>query len=223
LSGKRNLTLPLIRHFSQKFGYSKEETKEWCDCLDRYWRGKRNLESLSLLSADHSSDSYHKLSEELFQFIGNWYHIALLNLLRTKGFRASPPWIAGRLGISVNEAEEAVKRLLRLRLVKWSNCTLVRTKANIKTPDNIPSKAIREAHTQALNLAIASLHQREIHERDVTSMTIAISPRRVQEAKKLIKTFRRRVADLLEEGEKTEVYHLSIALFPLSRPFGEIS
>jgi len=45
-------------------------------------------------------------------------------------------------------------------------------------------------------------------------MTMAIDPKNLPEAKKLIREFRKNLSVLLEEGTKTEVYDLNIQLLP---------
>ncbi|MGZ3740999.1 MAG: DUF4423 domain-containing protein, partial [Bdellovibrionota bacterium] len=54
-------------------------------------------------------------------------------------------------------------------------------------------------------------------ERDITSMTMAIDPRRLPLAKTLIRKFRFRLADLLETGDRTEVYNLNVQLVPVTK------
>lgn len=47
-------------------------------------------------------------------------------------------------------------------------------------------------------------------------MILAISPSKLAEAKQFIQSFRRHLADYLEEDGASEVYCLEIALFPLT-------
>ena len=48
------------------------------------------------------------------------------------------------------------------------------------------------------------------------NMTMTMDVHKMDEAKQLIKDFRRNFTQLMEEGEKKEVYKLCISFFPLS-------
>ena len=53
--------------------------------------------------------------------------------------------------------------------------------------------------------------------RDFTSMTMAIDPEKLTEAKKKIREFRRGLSEFLEAGKKEEVYRLNIQLVPVTK------
>ncbi len=72
-----------------------------------------------ILEDSHESN-YLELKSDQFQIISKWHHFAILSLAETKGFKASPLWIAKRLGIKVVEAENALERLERLGFIEWS-------------------------------------------------------------------------------------------------------
>lgn len=65
--------------------------------------------------------------------------------------------------------------------------------------------------------AIEALDDVPIEERDITSMTMAIDVRKIQEAKKRIREFRKDMAAFLEEGEATEVYSLNVQFIPITK------
>jgi hypothetical protein len=48
-------------------------------------------------------------------------------------------------------------------------------------------------------------------------MTMAIDPRKLPLAKTLIREFRFRLAELLETGNRTEVYNLNVQLVPVTK------
>ena len=63
--------------------------------------------------------------------------------------------------------------------------------------------------------AIKSLENDPIHTRSMTSMTMAIDPKKIKQAKELIDEFEINLSEFLEHGKKKEVYQLCISLFPL--------
>lgn len=157
------------------------------------------------------------LEEDTFRLIADWQYLAILNLAKIKDNQASPRWVAARLGISVEEAKEALERLFRLGLVKKSHRRLVRTVKPLTTSVDIPSAAIRKHHSQNLHLAEDSLHRDPVHLREFGSITMSVNLERLPQAKELLLKTRKKIADLLEEGAVSEVYTLSFQLFPLSK------
>jgi uncharacterized protein (TIGR02147 family) len=51
----------------------------------------------------------------------------------------------------------------------------------------------------------------------VTSITFSINRKNIPEAKKMIRTFRRKMATLMAKGHKTDVYNLNVQLFPVTK------
>ncbi len=160
---------------------------------------------------------YRRLELDQFSVIADWYHFAILSLMETKNFRSSESWIASRLGISAIQVKAAIFRLQRLGLIKSENDEWISSGGHLETPSDIVSSALRKSHRQDLQRAIAALDGIPLDERDITSMTMAIDPRRLPEAKARIKQFRKDMAAFLESGVATEVYSLNVQLIPISK------
>ena len=163
-------------------------------------------------------DQYHVVSE--------WHHFGLRALLRTKDAQSSPKhsepeWLAERLGIKSREAASAIERLLRLEMIeRLPDGALRATNVSFHSPDGTPSVSIRHNHSQHLDLARASLERDSVNIRDFTNLTMAINPKKLSEAKDIIRRFRKEIESVLEDdstGPRQEVYSLAVQLFPLSR------
>lgn len=157
------------------------------------------------------------MEEDTFRLISDWYYLAILNLAKIPNNKATPRWIANRLGIKESEAEVALERLLRLELLKKNRQRMIRTAKPIFMDREIPSAAIRKHHTQNLHLAEQSLHRDPVDTRQFYSMTIAVNPERLPLVKDVILKARKRIEDLLESGPISEVYTFSFQLFPLTK------
>ena len=158
-----------------------------------------------------------KLAEDELKLIADWQHFAILSLLRCNGLRPDPRAMAVRLGISATEARIALDRLQRLGLVKRSGDRWARTAKDLCTTTDIASSALRESHRQALEHAMRSLDETPVEARSVTSVTMAIDPSKLPQAKRLIASFESAMETLLEMGDRTEVYNLNIQLVPLTK------
>src|SRR5262249_27217844 len=105
----------------------------------------------------------------------------------------------------------------RLELIETDGTGWISTGRHLETPTDVVSSALKRAHRHDLRRSIDALDDVPIDERDITSMTMAIDLRRLPEAKKKIRAFRKELAALLEGGEASEVYNLNIQLIPISK------
>lgn len=168
--------------------------------------------------------NYLQLSADQFHLMSEWYYHGILSLIKTRGFRGEPAWIARRLGIGQPEAQTAIERLKRLGLlVEREDGTLRRSAPQYRTTDDVADISLRKSHFQGLELARQSLEQDPIDRRDFTYLTLPMDPRLLGEAKERIRQFQDELDSYLESrgGELTEVYRLAVQLFPLSKPVDE--
>ena len=160
---------------------------------------------------------YHRLTTDQFHMIADWWHYGILNLLKTKGFKATPMFIARRLGLTPRVAEEAWERLLRLGHIKRVGQRVQREFPRMETSDDVMDLSIRKSHLEDTRLIENSLIEVPIELRDHTSMTVVMNKKDIKKAKELIRLFQDKFSDEIEVDPGEEVYRLSIALFPLSK------
>jgi uncharacterized protein (TIGR02147 family) len=158
-----------------------------------------------------------RLSDDELHFIEDWYHIAILNLIKTKDAAADPKWISQRLRISNTEAEKAIRRLKSLGLIEEIEGKYIRLNSFLSTSSDIPSATIRKMHKQNMEKSIEALQKVPVEYRDISHITMAINPKNLALAKEEIRKFRKKMAGLLEQGEASEVYLMGIQLVPLTR------
>lgn len=173
------------------------------------------------VSRKESSARYHSpyqpLSMDQFHLIAEWYHFAILSLAETKDFVGDPQWIGKRLNIRPQEAQDAISRLERLKmLVRTTDGRLEPTYVEYTTTDNVADVSVRRAHAQNLEFAKRSLEEDPIEVRDLTATTMAIDVEKLPEAKKMIREFHDKLSAYLETGTHREVYKICVQLFPLS-------
>ncbi len=210
LSGKRRLSLKSALQVSSHLGLSPSETAKF------YQAVASGLMKNGTQFLTSPKDEYFNLSEDVFRTMSEWYYYAILELTFVKSSRPDPRWFATKLGINHNQAVDAIARLTHLGLLESKNGRLVKTKVSIASSTGVPSAAIRNRHKQILKKATESLEEHTVEERDFTSMTMAIDPALLPEARKKITEFRRDLCRFLESGKKKRVYEMSVQLFPLS-------
>lgn len=157
------------------------------------------------------------LSLESFNLVSEWYYFAILSVMELDLFDGSAHWIAQRLGVEYSKIEKALETLTQLEFIQKKNDKFELLSTNgVSTTSDIESMALRKSHKQTLNQAISALDNVDVNLRDITSITMAIDPKKIPEAKKIIKNFRREMCAFLESGKKEEVYNLNIQLIPIT-------
>lgn len=217
LGGKRHLGARSARRIAERLAFPPLREQAWVELVSQS-RATRNrsVQVQSLLNTEVASNDYEEMSHDVYASIADWYHLAILDLMATVDFSPNSRWIARRLGIQEQQARNAWTRLKRLGFIKKDGEHWIRVKPRLKTTQDVPSSAIRSAHKQTLGLAVIALDDVPVEDRDITYMTLAISVSKIGAIKKAIRNFRRTITDLMDAGEKDEVYNLNIAFFPLT-------
>lgn len=168
-------------------------------------RVKRTQERVDVLLADKD-----------LSLILDWVPFAILSMMETTQFDMDVTRISRRLGIDEARAENALGQLKEFGLIAVVENLWKPTGVHVATATGIPSEMIRASHKQKLQLAAEKMASVAIDQRDFSSITFPTNPGNLAAAKKLIIEFRRNIANLMQEGEKTEVYSLNVQLFPLT-------
>jgi uncharacterized protein (TIGR02147 family) len=213
LNKKRRLTVKLGARLAERLGLSPRDAERFL-ALIRATNGTGATRPQATLA---EAQEFQQLSSDTFYLISDWYHYSLMSLTETENFENDPKWIAGRLGISVTEVRVAIDRLLRLGLLRQENGRLLTAGSFSFLPRPLPSAALRKYHRQVLEKAIRAIEEVPLEVRDITSITMAIDVGKIHEASDAIARFRREMAGLLENGKRTEVYHLNIQLIPINQ------
>lgn len=208
LSEKRNLSKASCEKVLKKIGVSESEYNDVLSMFER----QDALEDRAKIS----ESTYKILNKDEFKIVSDWQHFAILSLFETKNFVFSIDEISRRLSLSLSKVKVALDLLMKLNLLKKEGENIVPTGEMFATTNDIPDKHIRKSHHQTLQLAKRSLEKDDVNERDFIATTMAIDPALIPEAKKLIRKFRNDLASFLETGPQTEVFRLSIQLFPLT-------
>jgi transcriptional regulator with XRE-family HTH domain len=179
------------------------------------------LEDLKKFSASSSKSEFQQLDLDNYAVISDWYHYAILELIRLKTFCPNSAYVAKKLNISQTEAHIAIERLQRIGLLeikkngKWVDTSANGLATNIN--EDLTSQAARKLQRQIHEKAIEALETLPTSVRSHTSMTMAIHPDDLPEAKEMIKKFRRELCAHFEKnGKPKEIYHLGVALYPVT-------
>jgi uncharacterized protein (TIGR02147 family) len=206
LSGKRKPSSKLVDKICSRLGANP---------LQKDFYIKQASKKKSLIKAE--ALNFEIISLDAFAVISEWYHYAILVLVDTEGFKSDPAAIARSLGITVPEAQIALERLVRLGLLKVHNGVHKRVSGFVTNFEpGMTSQALKSLQKQVISMALEAVDNVPQEDKDITSITMAIDPTKLPEARKRIARFRRELCAFLEDGKRTRVYHLGLQLYPVS-------
>ncbi|WP_413574758.1 TIGR02147 family protein [Bdellovibrio sp. HCB290] len=177
---------------------------------------KERMQSLIATAKAQPTSTLRSISKDEFAIISDWEHLAIFNLISTKGFDHTINSIVNRLEISMLQAEGALSRLLDAGLIVDEGGKFVPAYTNVSAPTEVPSEVMREFHRQMIGRSVTSLHRDPVDTRSITSMVFPANVKNLAKAKKIILDFNVRMAELMDKGDTTEVYSLAVQLVPVT-------
>jgi hypothetical protein len=168
---------------------------------------------------EYNVPHFTPIKTDEFRLIADSYHYAILELVKLTKINVTLPYIVEKLEISQREAEAAIERLIRLGLLaQKENGQFVCLKNNTTISNKYTDEAFRLMQRQILKKAVTALDTVPLADRDQSSITLCVDKKRIPEAKRRIKKFRRSLMKYLENGKvRDDVYYISISLFPATK------
>ena len=221
MDGKRNLTKKSLLKFAAALGL-KGLRAEFFENLVFFNQAtalpERNVHYGNILRV-RAKAGLRKLDEAQFQLFSDWRHIAVRELAAAKGFRPDAKWVAKKLGkaITEKEAEESLKLLSILGLLKKTANGFMQSDINITTSDEVRSLLVKNYHHQMMRMGAAALDNPPAAKRDISSITIPIHAKDFARVKEQIQLMRKELLNLgAEPGTGEDVVQVNIQLFPLT-------
>jgi uncharacterized protein (TIGR02147 family) len=206
MAGKRNITLKTLKKINDRLGVSPANSHELLNSVLR----QKNL------IVQSPSKKASLLREDKFALVADWYHLAILSLTKVKGAKSDPRWVASRLGIKVEEAHLAIQRLERMGILQ---CKPIFKQIGepFEVVSAVPSPAIRKYHKHNLSLAIEKIETVDVSLRQFQSISIPTDTSVINAMKEEIDIFLARATEICNVTFPTEVYHLNIQFFPVTK------
>lgn len=219
LSGKGNITSKTALKIASNLKLQDKEIEIFISLVNlSNASSKKSKKQASSLISDLKKSNHRSLSIETFNLVSEWYYFAILSVMELDLFDGTAAWICSRIGVDLNKIQNALNTLEKLEFIECKNQKYNLVAGDgLTTTSDIESMALKKSHKQSLLQAIDALDNVSVEDRDITSITMAIDPKKLPEAKKLIKNFRRELCVYLESGKKSEVYNLNIQLLPITK------
>jgi len=197
------------RHFETLVAYNQARTL-----------GERNAYYEELLAIRRIKDP-KVVSPGQYEYYASWYHSAVRSLIGVLRFTGDFERLAKSVSprISPRQARRSVELLETLGLVRRDPDGAYRLDSSaITTGDYEKSLAISNFQQETMRLAQEALDRYPRNVRDISTVTLGVSEKSLEEIRRLAAEFRRRVTELANtDMEADRVYQVNIQVFPLSR------
>lgn len=225
LHAKQGLSRRLAVEICERLGIQGVEKEFFCELVDSEHARSQTQKQVALqrLNKLRAEYQFRDLTLDRFDFVAEWHHMALLELMETKGFRPDWDWIAKRLNITLDEAQKSFQRLIRMGLIdqdtqgKWRPNDVF-----TDTGSDVSSEALRNFHKTIVNKALQAQEEQTLDEREFQTAVMAVSRAQLPELKKAVRAFVRQFCAENYSGveQKDSVYALSLQFFELTQDEG---
>ncbi len=222
MDGNRNLTPDSLPKVCKAFDLNEKEcgffqqlvhfnqAKDFQSKEDAYLKLKQSRQDLSLQHLDHAQ----------MEYLENWYHVAIREMVEFPDFNEDPLWIQQRLGkeIKISDIKKSLVLLESLGLLERNAEGKLKSKQKaVSTGNEIASLAAFRFHQGMISKAKDSLQTTAAEDRDISSLTLALSQEKFLEIKKRLQDFRKEILNIVQDEQAAEtVYQLNFQLFNIT-------
>lgn len=223
IEGKRNLSPESIERFTSALKLNRKETEFFRILVHLNQArtiGEKKLYAEQLMQS-RTFRYIHPLRQDQYRYYAEWYNIPIRELTTLSEFSEDPGWIARSLlpPISPQQAQKSLDLLLQLGLLERDESgRLVQADAFISTGDEVTSTSVANYHREMIQKGSEALDRFPGPDRDISSVTMALSEEVFQEIKSLIQKFRKELLAIADQDQRPEgVYQVNFQLFPLAK------
>ncbi len=221
----RKLTESLISYFE----FSDSESEYFKDLI-RFHKVKADprlaLALLEKIGKENPHTTLKILDNDTFIILSKWYGLALREMIQTNYFVSDPKWLSKIFNFKVlpSEISQCLKDLVHCGLIQLnSEGEYEVTSERVATENEISQEAVKKYHENSMEIAKQAVRLFAVENREFQASTFIMSSKNIQEAKNLIRDFRKRFCKLLEENSGNQLFQIQIQFFPLTKEFNKRS
>ncbi len=219
MKGKSSGSKEVIRRFSRKLSLTEN------DCVyllkSAELNRTKNVRKRKALRNEvlQLDTSFNRISEETFQHLGFWQCFAVMELIKIKGARLDPAWIAERLCIPEAQATAALNALVGAKVIEISESGKLTILTDFITlPSGKRLDLARNFHGELIKKGREALFNQSENDRNISSLILRFNSSRMNEVDEFIREFRRKFSAAFEEGDDHDaVCGLGIQFFRLDQ------
>lgn len=223
IDGRRNLSDKLLVRMAQVLGLDEEESAFFVD-LVAYGQAKNTeakMLALENLRKNKRFIKVHQLALDHFDYFADPVTLTMRELVALRDFREDTDWIGQRLPVkaSPGHIREALDKLERLgQIARTEDGRLAVVHRHQSTGSQLGSVSLRSYHLKMLQLGIEAM-ELPVDVRHYRGLTMSIPAPAYDKIIEQISLCINRVRAIVDESpDASQVYHLEMVLFPLTRP-----
>lgn len=182
---------------------------------------KERVQALTDLQKLKDYKATNRSELEVHQYLSRWYYVAIREMVNMPEFDGSPEWIQSRLRgrISQKEIEEALQFLTQYGFIQRNKGKYAVATKQLDCHEGVYKLSLGEFHRQMLDWAKASIEETPRDERLLLGHTAVLNAEQFEKIRNILRSA---VADIESvdnkpQDSKTEVYHIELAAFPLTK------
>jgi uncharacterized protein (TIGR02147 family) len=206
MNGKRNLSKDSIAPFAKAMELSKREQQyfETLVSFNQATNSEAKKYYLELLHNFRKEKTGKPIKDEQFAYISQWHYPVIRELVALPTFIEDPEWIKKQLRnkVTCKEVKEAIDGMLGLGLLKReTDGRLRQLDVHLITENEVFHTALYSVHQELLTLAKEVLAATKGPEREISGVTMAVSPKQFTEIKRMVHDFQDQVLRYLSNNE----------------------
>lgn len=224
LSGERSLSTTKLDKLMRCLGFdsSAQSYLGWLHTIVEAEDEGERLEALKKIQRFSQYRVLNSMEIETYEYLTNWYYVAIREMSALPEFQLDPKWIRARLKkkLTLKEIRAAVEFLVCngfIELDEAGKCKRPSKVVHGKT--GVLRPALTKFHREMLSQACDSIETTASELRHITAHTAAIPLENVERAKNILDEARKQIISLgaSETSGTSEVYHFGFLAFPVSK------
>lgn len=213
MTGKKGISRHRVFQICKALGYDKNKTEFIADIATaEFSRNERRRQNAS--KKINQGNIENVIDAEAFTVISQWYHLVILEQTNLKNPRWDVDHISKSYNISHQEAEDAIKRLSKLELLRRDESNRYKA-GNNSIHLNEMNEAIRIFHKGILKRLEHAIENRPHTERQLGANVLSIQSDDYHNATQDIINFRKEFAKKYGTSSGDKILCLGTYLFPL--------
>lgn len=222
LQGKRNVTRKHLPSIASVFHLKKQEEKYFELLVQFNQSGSSDEKKIyfeKLLS--FRTTKFSLLLKDKYDLFNEWYYIAIRELLVHYSFKDDFDALARMVKppILPKEARTAIVLLEKMNLIARDSSGFYKTTDTLVTVgEDWQSIAIANFQKATIKLAESAIERFKPDERDISTLTVNMSQKKLQLVKEKIRLLRKEIMEIENmDQENDTVYQINFQIFPMSK------
>lgn len=221
LAGRKNLTPTQAARLARLLGLDRVESS-YFEHLVLFTQARTMEEKNEFFARLMTMQSARlsQLSEASLSLFAKWYYVAVREILGLANIQDDYVQLATLLqpAIKASEAKEAIDVLAGLNLIERNSNGFWEPKETaISTGDEVRSMHLLHFQISTMDLAKRALNDIPTDERDISVLTMGLSPDGFRLAKNEIQHFRKRLAKIaMDDQAANRIFQINFQFFPIS-------